>query len=214
MCVSFFQVFTIISSYSVVGSRICWPLSHPPPSSGHSRYSNCVEANGKVEDRWSRKVCICSDLHWWSTTAYSASHHRSIGVSNFEIEDLKVLLASAKIKPVANQVSIATRARHSVSHPLAWSDFLPPLHLGSSSTPCQIRHRQRCCERSLQHSHVRHDSHIYILSVLIVWNFSPLTHQPGGPVDGPVNDIAARLNVKAEQVLLAWAKAKGVVVVT
>lgn len=31
---------------------------------------------------------------------------RSIGVSNFEIEDLKILLASAKIKPVANQVGI------------------------------------------------------------------------------------------------------------
>lgn len=43
---------------------------------------------------------------------------------------------------------------------------------------------------------------------------SPLTHQPGGPVDGPVKDIATRLDVKPEQVLLAWAKAKGVIVVT
>ena len=42
----------------------------------------------------------------------------------------------------------------------------------------------------------------------------PLTHQPGGPVDKPVNDIASRLQVKPEQVLLAWAKSKGVVVVT
>lgn len=42
----------------------------------------------------------------------------------------------------------------------------------------------------------------------------PLTHQPGGPVDKPVGAIAARLSVKPEQVLLAWAKAKGVVVVT
>ena len=42
----------------------------------------------------------------------------------------------------------------------------------------------------------------------------PLTHQPGGPVDGVVNDISTRLNAKPEQVLLAWAKAKGAVVVT
>ena len=42
----------------------------------------------------------------------------------------------------------------------------------------------------------------------------PLTHQPGGPVDAPVNAIAKRLNAKPEQVLLAWAKSKGVVVVT
>lgn len=43
---------------------------------------------------------------------------------------------------------------------------------------------------------------------------SPLTRQPGGPVDAPVQVIADRLNAKPEQVLLAWAKAKGVVVVT
>jgi hypothetical protein len=43
---------------------------------------------------------------------------------------------------------------------------------------------------------------------------SPLTHQPGGPVDAPVNKIAKRENVKPEQVLLAWAKSKGAVVVT
>ena len=42
----------------------------------------------------------------------------------------------------------------------------------------------------------------------------PLTHMPGGPVDKPVNDIASRLNAKPEQVLLAWAKSKGVIVVT
>lgn len=32
---------------------------------------------------------------------------RSIGVSNFEIKDLEILLASAKIKPAANQVSVS-----------------------------------------------------------------------------------------------------------
>jgi diketogulonate reductase-like aldo/keto reductase len=43
---------------------------------------------------------------------------------------------------------------------------------------------------------------------------SPITHQPGGPVDKPVNEIAQRLNATADQVLLAWVKAKGAVVVT
>jgi hypothetical protein len=43
---------------------------------------------------------------------------------------------------------------------------------------------------------------------------SPITRQPGGPVDKPVNEIARRLNATADQVLLAWVKAKGAVVVT
>ncbi|WRT63344.1 uncharacterized protein IL334_000249 [Kwoniella shivajii] len=42
----------------------------------------------------------------------------------------------------------------------------------------------------------------------------PLTSKPGGPVDKPMNEIAKRLNVKPEQVLLAWSKAKGAIIVT
>jgi len=43
----------------------------------------------------------------------------------------------------------------------------------------------------------------------------PLTHYPGGPVDEPVKAAAKRLGgVPEEQVLLAWAKAKGAVVLT
>ncbi|CCM00870.1 uncharacterized protein FIBRA_02916 [Fibroporia radiculosa] len=43
---------------------------------------------------------------------------------------------------------------------------------------------------------------------------TPLTSQPGGPVDKPLQKIASRLNSQPEQVLLAWAKSKGVVAVT
>ncbi|KAL0958941.1 hypothetical protein HGRIS_014256 [Hohenbuehelia grisea] len=43
---------------------------------------------------------------------------------------------------------------------------------------------------------------------------SPVTHQPGGPLDAPLAAIGERLSVTADQVLLAWAKAKGAVVVT
>ncbi|KAG8215647.1 NADP-dependent oxidoreductase domain-containing protein [Butyriboletus roseoflavus] len=42
----------------------------------------------------------------------------------------------------------------------------------------------------------------------------PITHQPGGPLDAPLNEIASRLGVTTDQVLLAWTKAKGAVVVT
>lgn len=43
---------------------------------------------------------------------------------------------------------------------------------------------------------------------------SPITHYPGGPVDLPMQRAAKRLGVGPTQVLLAWAKAKGVVIVT
>ena len=43
---------------------------------------------------------------------------------------------------------------------------------------------------------------------------SSLTTAPGGPVDGPVNEIARRLGVQPEQVLIAWVKSKGAVVLT
>ncbi|KAF8129908.1 Aldo keto reductase [Boletus edulis] len=42
----------------------------------------------------------------------------------------------------------------------------------------------------------------------------PITHQPGGPLDAPLNTIASRLGATTDQVLLAWTKAKGAVVVT
>lgn len=43
---------------------------------------------------------------------------------------------------------------------------------------------------------------------------SPVTKFPGGPVDGPLNVAAKRLGITPTQALLAWAKAKGVVIVT
>ncbi|KIJ19621.1 aldehyde reductase [Paxillus involutus ATCC 200175] len=42
----------------------------------------------------------------------------------------------------------------------------------------------------------------------------PITKQSGGPLDAPLNEIASRLGATADQVLLAWTKAKGAVVVT
>ncbi|KAF8435399.1 Aldo/keto reductase [Boletus edulis BED1] len=42
----------------------------------------------------------------------------------------------------------------------------------------------------------------------------PITQLPGGPLDAPLNTIASRLGATTDQVLLAWTKAKGAVVVT
>jgi len=101
---------------------------------------------------------------------------KSIGVSNYEIADLAVLLASAKVKPVVNQI---------LFHPYVLARQAPLI------------------EYSAKHGIVTEG-----YSPLI-----PITRRPG-PVNTPVDDIAARLQVKPEQVLLAWAKAKGVIVVT
>lgn len=104
-------------------------------------------------------------------------HAKSIGVSNFDINDLKILFASAKVKPVANQI---------LFHPYVLDTQGPLVEFGN------------------QHGIV---SEAY--SPLI-----PLTHQTGGPVDVPVKAIAGRLNAQPEQVLLAWARAKGTLVIT
>lgn len=102
---------------------------------------------------------------------------KSIGVSNFGVTELQILIASAKIKPAANQILL---------HPYVYAKQAPILLYAA------------------QHGIV-----IEAYSALI-----PITHQPGGPVDKPVNAIASRLNATADQVLLAWVKAKGAVVVT
>jgi len=102
---------------------------------------------------------------------------KSIGISNFEVEDIKILLASAKIKPAVNQI---------LFHPYVYAKQLPILEIGAA-----------------------HNIVTEAYSSLI-----PVTSRPGGPVDIPVGKIATRLGATDDQVLLAWAKAKGVVVLT
>ncbi|KAI0036349.1 Aldo/keto reductase [Vararia minispora EC-137] len=102
---------------------------------------------------------------------------KSIGVSNFGVNDLEALLASAKVKPAANQILL---------HPYVYTQQAPILAIAKL-----------------------HGIVIEAYSALI-----PITHQPGGPVDKPVNEIASRLDATPDQVLLAWVKAKGAVAVT
>ncbi|KAJ7252373.1 NADP-dependent oxidoreductase domain-containing protein [Mycena haematopus] len=102
---------------------------------------------------------------------------RSIGVSNFDVEQLAVLLASARIKPAANQILL---------HPYVYAQQRPIL------------------EYAAEHQIV-----IEAYSVLI-----PITSLSGGPLDETLAEISGKHCVTPDQVLLAWAKAKGAVVVT
>lgn len=102
---------------------------------------------------------------------------KSIGVSNFAVQHLEILLASAKVLPVANQILL---------HPYVYAQQAPILEYAA-----------------------KHNIVIEAYSALI-----PITSRPGGPLDAPLNSIATRLDATADQVLLAWVKAKGAVVVT
>ncbi|KAG6909758.1 hypothetical protein DXG01_015474 [Tephrocybe rancida] len=102
---------------------------------------------------------------------------KSIGVSNFGVADLEILLASAKIKPAANQILL---------HPYVFAKQQPVVEFGA-----------------------KHGIVTEAYSSLI-----PITQLPGGPLDKPLYDIAGRLGVTPDQVILAWVKSKGAVVVT
>ncbi|KDR79261.1 hypothetical protein GALMADRAFT_1230669 [Galerina marginata CBS 339.88] len=106
-----------------------------------------------------------------------AGFAKSIGISNYQVKDLEILLASAKITPVVNQILL---------HPYVYKQQTPVLEFSA--------------EKGIV---------IEAYSPLI-----PLTRAPGGPVDKPVKAAAKRLGVSEDQVLLAWAKAKGAVALT
>ncbi|KAF9465988.1 Aldo/keto reductase [Collybia nuda] len=102
---------------------------------------------------------------------------KSIGVSNFGAAELEILLASAKVKPAANQILL---------HPYVYA------------------RQKSTVEFAAKHG----------ILVEAYSSLTPITSLPGGPVDKPLYAIAERLKVTPDQVLLAWVKAKGAVVVT
>jgi diketogulonate reductase-like aldo/keto reductase len=102
---------------------------------------------------------------------------KSIGISNFGVQDMEILLASAKVKPAVNQILL---------HPYVYRQQKPILEYAAKNGIV-----------------------IEAYSALI-----PITKSPGGPLDKPLNEIAAKFDVTTDQVLLAWTKAKGAVVVT
>ncbi|KAJ7677950.1 Aldo/keto reductase [Mycena polygramma] len=102
---------------------------------------------------------------------------KSIGVSNFNADQLAILLGSAKVKPVANQILL---------HPYVFSQQLPTLLYAT-----------------------KHQIVTEAYSALL-----PITSLPGGALDAPLAEIAEKHGVTTDQILLAWTKVKGAVVVT
>jgi len=102
---------------------------------------------------------------------------KSIGVSNFRVEHLEILLASAKVKPAVNQILL---------HPYVYQQQKPILEYAAKNGII-----------------------IEAYSALI-----PITKSPGGPLDKPLDELSAKFGATPEQILLAWTKAKGAVVVT
>ncbi|KAF8915712.1 NADP-dependent oxidoreductase domain-containing protein [Mucidula mucida] len=102
---------------------------------------------------------------------------KNIGISNFGVKDLTILLASCSVKPVANQIML---------QPYVYAEQLPTIEF---------------CQKA----------------GIVVEAYSPLIPivvSPGGPVDEPVNKLAKKYSVTPDQILLAWTKSKGAVVIT
>jgi len=123
-------------------------------------------ANGDIPGLWAKMEKIKKD-----------GLAKSIGVSNFSTNDLKTLLASAKIKPAVNQI---------LFHPYVWEQ--------------------------------QKDVHAFGLENGIITEaysaLTPVTRQPGGPLDKPLADLGKKYKATADQILLAWVKARGAVAVT
>ncbi|EED79449.1 predicted protein [Postia placenta Mad-698-R] len=120
---------------------------------------------------------------------------KSIGVSNFNLEQMQKLWKIAKVKPAANQV-------HLSAHFPRW--LLSKLDCQIQFHPYNYAGNKDLLAFCQQHGVV----------VEAYSSLSPITRYPGGPVDRPVNAAAKRLGATATQVILSWVKAKGVVIVT
>ncbi|KAK7045932.1 hypothetical protein VNI00_006927 [Paramarasmius palmivorus] len=111
---------------------------------------------------------------------------RSIGVSNFGVEDLQKLIKTAKIKPAVNQASPFFTAHLIELHPYNYHEQRAAIEYGA-----------------------KHGIVIEAYSSLV-----PITRQPGGPVDAPVAAAAKRIGASPTQVIFLWAIAKGAIIVT
>ncbi|KAG6856967.1 hypothetical protein H0H87_011637 [Tephrocybe sp. NHM501043] len=102
---------------------------------------------------------------------------KSVGVSNFDVEDLRAVVKIARIKPAVNQIEF---------HPYTYTKHKPLLEYAA-----------------------KHGIVIEAYSSL-----APITKFRGGPVDAPVEAAAKRLDITSNQVIFAWVRAKGAVIVT
>ncbi|KAI5117359.1 hypothetical protein M0805_002473 [Coniferiporia weirii] len=102
---------------------------------------------------------------------------KSIGVSNFSVEQLEALGKTAKIKPSVNQIRF---------HPYNWAQ-----------------------NKDLVEYAAKQGIILEAYSSL-----TPITQQPGGPVDPVLKSIGERIGATPAQVIFAWVKSKGAVIVT
>ncbi|EJC98889.1 Aldo/keto reductase [Fomitiporia mediterranea MF3/22] len=102
---------------------------------------------------------------------------KSIGVSNFSVQQLKDLQKVAKIQPAVNQIRF---------HPYNWEE------------------NKELVEYAAQQGIV----------IEAYSSLTPITQQPGGPVDPVLKTIGKRLGATPAQVIFAWVKSKGAVIVT
>ncbi|KAH8104657.1 Aldo/keto reductase [Cristinia sonorae] len=109
--------------------------------------------------------------------AQKAGLAKSIGVSNYNLEQLQNLLKDARVVPAVNQIRFS---------PYNYSETKDLLAFAA-----------------------KHGIVIEAYSSL-----SPITQYPGGPVDKPIAAAAKRLGATPAQVIMAWVRSKGIVVVT
>ena len=86
----------------VAGCSLRRPLPDSLSMDRKARHSIYVGSDGESSSRRTHKV---SDILLWTRLCADVSAAcRSIGISNFSVGDIQVLLASAKVKPAVNQV--------------------------------------------------------------------------------------------------------------
>ncbi|KAF9464109.1 Aldo/keto reductase, partial [Collybia nuda] len=102
---------------------------------------------------------------------------KSIGVSNYNLEQLQAVMKIARIPPTVNQISL---------------------------NPYNYVNHKALLEYSHKHGIV---TEAYS-------SLAPITKYPGGLVDIPVNAAAKRRGATPDQIIMAWVRAKGAVIVT
>lgn len=102
---------------------------------------------------------------------------KSIGVSNFNVEQLQTVIKVAKIKPAVNQIRLE---------------------------PYNYAEQKAVLDYCSKHAIV----------IEAYSSLAPLTTYPGGPVDAALNAAATLRGATPAQILFAWVRAKGAVIVT
>ncbi|KAF9464108.1 NADP-dependent oxidoreductase domain-containing protein [Collybia nuda] len=102
---------------------------------------------------------------------------RSIGVSNYNLEQLQAIMKIARIPPAVNQIK------------------LNPYNYAQNRALLEYSHKHGIVTEAYS-------------------SLTPITKYPGGPVNTPVKAAAKRRGATPDQIIMAWVRAKGAVIVT